>query len=153
MNGKMRFAAGLLLLLGPVLGLVSCDDTLQNGGNAEVEVTLRIEVALEGTTGMAVWFYCTSVDGKSVVVAAEEVAEGRYLAHLPENSISASPFIKVVTGNTAYSYTPTETRFMAGQRYGYSLLLGPDGLTPAGTGWEIEDWEVVLKEEIEVTMQ
>lgn len=149
----MRFAAGLLLLLGPVLGLVSCDDTLESGGNAEVEVTLRIEVALESTTGMAVWFYCTSVDGKSVVTAAEEIADRHYAARLPENSTSASPFIKVVTGNTAYSYTPTETRFMAGQRYGYSLLLGPDGLTPAETGWEIEDWEVVLKEEIEVTMQ
>lgn len=149
----MRFAAGLLLLLGPVLGLVSCDDTLESGGNAEVEVTLRIEVALEDTTGMAVWFYCTSADGKSVVVAAEEVAEGRYLAHLPENSISGSPFIEVVMGNTAYSYTPMETRFMAGQQYGYSLLLGPDGLTPAGTGWEIEDWETVEGGSADTTLQ
>lgn len=149
----MRFAAGLFLMLGPMLGIVSCDDTLESGGNAEVEVTLRIEVALEDTTGMAVWFYCTSVDGKSVVTAAEEIADRHYAACLPENSTSASPFIKVVTGNTAYSYTPMETRFMAGQQYGYSLLLGPDGLTPAGTGWEIEDWETVEGGSADTTLQ
>lgn len=42
---------------------------------------------------------------------------------------------------------------MAGQQYGYSLVLGPDGLTPAGTGMEIEDWEIVEGGTVEITMQ
>lgn len=73
------------LMLGLILGIVSCDDTLESCENAEVEVMLRTDAALEDRTGMAVWFYCTSADGKSVVIVAEEIADRHYAASLTGN--------------------------------------------------------------------
>lgn len=153
MSKNMRFKAGLFLLLFSALGMVSCDDTLTDGGKAEVGITLQTDKALVGTVETAVRLNCTAADGKPVVIAAEEIADGHYAAYLPENSTSGNPFIEVITKDATYGYSPAETRFLAGQRYEYSLVLGPDGLFPVGMGWEIEDWEIVLNEEIEIAMQ
>lgn len=153
MSKNMRFKAGLLLLLFFALGMVSCDDTLTDGGKAEVGITLKTDRASDGTVEAAVRLNCTAIDGKTVVIAAEEVADGHYAAHLPENSTSGSPFIEVVMEDATYGYSPAETRFQSGQRYEYSLVLDPDGLSPVGTGWEIEDWEIVEGGNAEATMQ
>lgn len=145
----MRFVVGLLLLLGPVLSIVSCDDTPESSGSVEVEITLRTDTALKDMAEMAVWLNCTSAEGESLVITAEKIADGRYLAHLPENCISASPLIEVFRNGITYDYSSAQTRFMSGKRYEYSLVLGPDGLGPAKTGQEIGGWEFV---EIEVTL-
>lgn len=153
MSKNMRFKAGLSLLLFFALGMVSCDDALTDGGRAEVGITLKTDNALDGTEETAVRLNCTATDGKPVVVVAEEVADGHYAAHLPENSTSGSPFIEVVMEDATYGYSPDETCFQSGQRYEYSLVLGPDGLFPVGTGMEIEDWEIVEGGNAEATMQ
>lgn len=153
MSKNMKFKAVLSPLLFFALGIVSCDDTLADGGRAEVGITLRTDKASDGTAETAVWLNCTAADGKSVIIVAEEVADGFYTAYLPENSTSGSPFIEVVTENATYGYSPAETRFQSGQRYEYSLVLGSDGLSPVGTGLEIEDWEIVEGGNADVTMQ
>lgn len=149
MNRKIRFAAGGGLLLVSMLGIVSCDDVPENFGNVDVEVTLRIDAALEDTTETAVWFNCMSAEGDPIVIAAEKVADGRYLAHLPENCTSTSPFIEVSMKGITYGYSPDETRFLSGKRYEFSLVVGPDGLAPIETDSENGGWGII---EIEVTL-
>lgn len=153
MSKNMRFKAGLLLLLFFAMGIMSCNDTLTDDGKAEVEVALRTDETLNGWTETTVRLNCTAADGESVVIAAEEVADGHYAAHLPGNSTSGSQFIEVVTEDATYGYSPAETRFQSGQRYEYSLVLGPDGLSPVGTGWKIEDRETVEGGNVEIKMQ
>lgn len=145
----MRFVVGLVLILAPVLGIVSCDDMPESSGNVEVEVTLQTDTVLEGTAEMAVWFNCMSAEGESLAITAEKVADGRYLAHLPENCISMSPLIEVSINGITYDYSPPTTRFVSGKRYDYSLVVGPDGLAPVETGPETGGWGFV---EIEVTL-
>lgn len=141
-----------VLFLSVSLGIMmsSCEDTSGHDGKASVEVLLQAGEGISSIADAEVRLNCMAGNGKArTVIAADNTANGRYVANIPVHYMPAVPFVEISLGERHYSYMPAIDRFEGGRNYLFSFVVGTDGLSRPGVdintgGWEIVDTEITF---------